>query len=742
MKLKSLLIISLILLFSVESFSQSKTKSKKKSQNRKEDSRVFGSNDEDFDVTTFPNKWKDESAIVLCQKYDFSYLRSGINNIYFKETLRKRIFINDENAKDEFSIFYYKDNLIGKDYIGFIVVKPDGTKNKVNLDDAVLVAANEVPSSYRSYYSYKSAYKKIAIPNLEVGDIIDYYFSGQSEYKVDGIYSYAPFSFSLADDYPILKQKFYFNVDAGFKVAYRSFNDAPDIQSGRSGVNKQGKTKDNIHTYSIEDENRDKYEPEYWQSRYLSEPTIKFQVRYVPKAKVTRTHLLITEADLINEPFPLKEFKTRIPKDKSVFYGNIETVQYMKKYHKKEKDPIKKADLAYYYLRYYFYNTAFNHYSTPKEYYRDGYIIPVGYMKFTNTYAAVLKALDISYKYVIAVDNIYGGFDNVLFNDELTTGIKVRDKYYFYFDNCSTSDIIPPLSIGSEAIEFTHDGKESTPFRKSTIPVPTYEDNNFTSKMTVSFNETMDTTNIESVDVFKGLQKRMFNQEAIFRRDYMDEDRQKFDPKYAELKARSNKGKQTRLSKNSQLKKEQKERQEADKIKEDNEARNKVLIAFFEGDYEVNKVHKFEIASDGRMPANPNIIVKENYDVEELIHKAGRNYIFNIGNLIGSQLELAEEDMKRRTDIYLNYPKQYNYEIEIIIPEGYKVEDVSALNYEIINESGEFVSTAKIEGNKIILTTSKSYKALYSPKENWQNFIDFLEAAFEFSQKKVIIKKA
>ena len=152
MRTKSILILFISLLIGVSGYSQSKTKNKSKNGN--EDVRVFGSDDEDFDVTTFPDKWKNESAIILCQKYDFNYLRSGINNIYFKETLRKRIYINDEKSKKEFSIFYYKSNLISKKHLGFIVVKPDGTENKVDLSDAVDVPANEVPQSYRGYYRY------------------------------------------------------------------------------------------------------------------------------------------------------------------------------------------------------------------------------------------------------------------------------------------------------------------------------------------------------------------------------------------------------------------------------------------------------------------------------------------------------------------------------------------------------------------------------------------------------------
>jgi len=35
----------------------------------------------------------------------------------------------------------------------------------------------------------------------------------------------------------------------------------------------------------------------------------------------------------------------------------------------------------------------------------------------------------------------------------------------------------------------------------------------------------------------------------------------------------------------------------------------------------------------------------------------------------------------------------------------------------------------------------KVYKHNFEPKENWSKMIDFLEAAYQYSQKKVVLKK-
>jgi RNA polymerase sigma factor (sigma-70 family) len=69
------------------------------------------------------------------------------------------------------------------------------------------------------------------------------------------------------------------------------------------------------------------------------------------------------------------------------------------------------------------------------------------------------------------------------------------------------------------------------------------------------------------------------------------------------------------------------------------------------------------------------------------------------------------------------------------------VEGLSELNMSVDNESGSFISTAKVEGDKLIVTTHKVYKKTFDPKENWPNYLAFLEPAYKFSQLKVVFKK-
>ena len=747
MKIKILLLSILVFTASLSMQAQRVNKSRKSKSSTKNKEKGF-KNDEDFNVTAFPDKWKDESAIILCQKYDFSYVKFSMNGIHFKEIFRKRIFINDKKAKDEFSVFYYVNRDAENNNIGFKVEKPDGRIIDVDLEDGVEVGANEVSSTYRSYYSYSKTYMKIAIPNLEIGDIIDYYVTGVRVYSGSQEIDFAAFSFSLSREYPILKQKFFFNIDKGFKVNYRSFNGAPEIhKTNKSGVNKYGKTKKDIKTYIIEDEDRDKLKNEIWKYNSLEEAWIKFQVYYAPGSMALKSQRYIKkEKDLINTPLSERFIIEKILKNEN---SNISLasaiVSYVKKQQKKLRTPEKIADLVYYYYRYIFWKNVFLY---DDNSYSRGDLRSIDYIYFTNTFANVLTTLKVPYKYVIAVDRGTGGFDNVLFSDDVTSGIKVGENYYYYFSNFSTKDMLPYFIMGTDLIEFNVDRrKKVTNKEHANLPISDYNDNSLTSTIKVDFNESMDTLYIVNHDSLTGLIKSAYQLLILRKTDYLNDDKSIYDPAYIKEQARikernkRNANKKTRLSKSGKLKKDEKDRADAQKKEKLEKWRSDYVINFFDNDYVVAKVDDVKIISKGRMPKNTSLVVEEKFRVEELISKAGRNYIFKIGSLIGSQLELDEDDMTRESDIRLSYQKKYSYNIEVNIPEGYHVESVESLNYNVVNDIGEFTAVAKIVDNKIIIKTNKKYKKLFTPKEEWNNYIDFLEAAYEFSQKRIIIKK-
>ena len=125
----------------------------------------------------------------------------------------------------------------------------------------------------------------------------------------------------------------------------------------------------------------------------------------------------------------------------------------------------------------------------------------------------------------------------------------------------------------------------------------------------------------------------------------------------------------------------------------------------------------------------------------EFVRKAGPNYIVEVGKFIGGQIQLEDDELVRDYNVYMNYAKTFLYNVEIKIPEGYKVTGLDKLNKSIVNETGGFTSTATIENGKLKYTTKKVYKkGNYTPSE-WTKMTPWLKDAYDFSQEKVMFKK-
>ena len=161
-----------------------------------------------------------------------------------------------------------------------------------------------------------------------------------------------------------------------------------------------------------------------------------------------------------------------------------------------------------------------------------------------------------------------------------------------------------------------------------------------------------------------------------------------------------------------------------------------------EEDLDVDKYDDFELLLDGRSGDTAMLKFKEKFSLKKLISKAGKNYIFEAGKLIGGQIKLEPHEMNaRQTDIWIPSARVIENNISVNIPAGYTVDGLQDLNMSIDNSSGTFISSATATGNTLLITTKKVYKNNFDKKEAWPNYIAFLEPAYKLSQAKVVLKK-
>lgn len=80
-------------------------------------------------------------------------------------------------------------------------------------------------------------------------------------------------------------------------------------------------------------------------------------------------------------------------------------------------------------------------------------------------------------------------------------------------------------------------------------------------------------------------------------------------------------------------------------------------------------------------------------------------------------------------------------EFRLQIPSGYKAEGIEALNTEISNATGHFSTKAVLDGGILKLSIQRIYLKAEMPASEWADFTRFINAASDFNQKKLILRK-
>jgi len=75
------------------------------------------------------------------------------------------------------------------------------------------------------------------------------------------------------------------------------------------------------------------------------------------------------------------------------------------------------------------------------------------------------------------------------------------------------------------------------------------------------------------------------------------------------------------------------------------------------------------------------------------------------------------------------------------IPEGYIVEGVEALNKKVENETGYFICEASLDSKTVTINVKKSYNNSFEPVANWNKLLAFIDAANDWTNAKLLLKK-
>ena len=687
----------------------------------------WGKNDPHSKTMSIPDKWKNESAVMI-YKYEFHDYHKFGSNVNYTSALRNRVKLLDEAAVKEFSEFTFKERFssdkgwsrrAGKNILGIKVVKPDGKETIINVSKEAVDADKE---------------KKIAIPNLEIGDIIDYYLHSEEPFKSQLEMGFDPVERTLGDVYPIMDYKLIFQTENDFFLNFATYNGAPELKEIPS--NKGGE-----RHYEFAAKDIEKNEFPRWFYPLIELPCYKFQVFFARSGKFEkRAEAFLSEKESIVKSTVSKEDVFNYYNTKFRPYGDLGHIEKFLKGKSFSSDEEKVREVYYFTRHQYFtqYIEAFVAKDANIFYPFDLYPNAIFFQKeeeFINHFMAFLKDNKIPYDIVIGTARYNGPITDLLIQQNITILLRVNTTnpvYLEFFTPFSSADQFNYQLENTKAYLLQiSKNKKVVDSEMISLPGSTKKDNVSKSISKVKLNEDLNSIKVDRENYFSGHYKPSEQSNKLYFFDYVYDDYEKY-------------GTTSLLEKVKNKKKKDQYQKEFDALiakYKDSQKENFTNSVKEEFGHDVED-YTMNIENSGRFGSKEPMAYKESFTIKDhYIKKAGNNIILELGKFLTSQIELSEKEKNRPNNIHMSFPRQIEHEIQFEIPEGYTASGLDKFNKNAVNETGGFVSSVTQNGNLITIKTTKSYNNYYEPNSNWNKMIDFLEDAFQFTQEKILLKK-
>ena len=675
---------------------------------------VWSSTPADFQKRTVPDRYKNASAVILSYYRELStdYYRKATADLVLNLRLTRQIDctdmermliqINDKKALKDYSEFTFKTKSRKwtwgyhhktQTVLGIRVIKKNGNVQEVSLDDYVDVKEGK---------NDKDLSQKIAVPGLEVGDCIDVFSLDQidtQEQQLD------PFYFVLRQDEPVLYTKVHCVLDQSLATVYRTMNGAPDFT--------QTTDKDKNAVLDMVMDKPIDAESSIWYNSLEQSPFIEMYITPT-KSKVAVVENAMRKKGVRGNPdvTPIlqddwKLLKSNVSKGGYSPAGLPSTYKSVFKSAKKEgMSAEEKADRIYSF-----------------EYVSWGASQRVFY-----TVANYLRKLGVELE--MGITTPFGALPvDKLINYNSTSWffrLKGTDVYYFPGTYPKVASEIPYIYQGRKA--YMQDSEEQI-----TIPVSQAEDNKSVTDMVVKLDGTK--LDISRKVTYSGEQK-MYGQSLVSPDNTLFGSSQleaywrylKYDDKdpyscYTKKESAELKGAFNEFRKNA-----------IDPFKAE-------ISSYHDGD--PVQVGDYGVDCVGIRRDSSNFVYHVDYVMDGMVKRAGNNYLLSVGKLIGSSLKLEGKDRERIDDVWRKMAFVDEWNIEIPLPQGYKVsaEALKKIETSVANECGEFTVKATAGNESVKVYVRKCFAHRVEPVSNWSKLLALVDACSAFADKQMVIAK-
>lgn len=179
-------------------------------------------------------------------------------------------------------------------------------------------------------------------------------------------------------------------------------------------------------------------------------------------------------------------------------------------------------------------------------------------------------------------------------------------------------------------------------------------------------------------------------------------------------------------------------------MEENQKTELKENLSKFIGNETIVKSTKLSGIDKADILVNP-FVVESVLETPQLMENAGNKYLFRVGTLIGPQAELYQEKT-RQSDGEITYTHSFTRNIEIKIPQGYRIKNADDIRIEKKYMVGDnvlssFISGYTIEGDVMKIKVYEDYQAIVYPKENFEQFRSVINASADFNKVVLIFEK-
>ncbi len=677
-------------------------------------------------------EFKDESAVILHKSEVFEYKRNAIGaKVNTDSFLRMQIWLLDESAVEEYSELKFSKLGISSykregTLIGIKVIKPDGTERIVNLNDAVKMRIFRDAAQLKET---SDSYNKVAIEDLEKGDILDFYVVNISRinsafFNYPGYYAFDPEIVVFKSDYPILDGNVSFLVERNCYI---------NLSLPAGYEYPAAKERDGKLYYELSYFSKEKIKSLHWTAPLVTEPVLKFQVIVAfSGTNLVNKHFIGTVGKPKTAPEKsdykrMLEYLSNHSELKSNF--QIETRRFLKKQRLNPADTLLISDLYYFTRNYLYFDYLY--------YYGSRYVNSVFYdeFEFVRLFSSFLKKNNIVHEVFLGVDKSVGNIDLALLHEELTPGIKIETHNGTYI-------IYKPyphslLEEGRDGLKGTRvfttkiapDVKRFV-MKEDTLPSANYTDNVLTESYSVAFTGEENQIEVKRNVHVTGCMKSQFSFLVREASDYFDNESEAIQ----DICILNNIQKNRRANLIDDIQKKKSERQ-----REKREAAKMLLK-------EMNNIQDAEndtliVNAMGRTKDVKYISFSQSFKTHDVINQAGDYLVVDVSKLFGKFAVFPDDEKERNVDVYMDCPRSLQWNIEIIIPDGYSAGSLEVFNDSIKNSTGGFECFAREESGKVVIQAHKYYLHDYEPVENWPELLSMLEFSNNISQQKVVFSK-